>query len=344
MDLQKCGKLIAEKRKKLNLTQKQLGEQVGVSDKAVSKWERGLSFPDIGIVEKLAQTLDLSLSELLGGEEKADVPAQTETLLSELLLLFFREFARRRKRQILIAVSVLVILIPLVGMWAFVVQPVDGTGKTDSVQAQAFPSGNVLSFAVKTRVNPGDFYAFGDAYFSVRLKKAEMKEKLIAQFGAECVHELNSCLIVEQTDSKGRTDFYMLRFRDFSDGEKNYIWTGMRMGLTDGDSGDECIVIPLYLFDDSRINKRENTHIVCGAEYEVCDALYEQDSIPHKETEFSARLFKDFYEKSGWYTAVLQGNILTVQPTADNPCQYGFTVTFLKHSDKNYCTFDWVQP
>ncbi|MBR6780557.1 MAG: helix-turn-helix transcriptional regulator, partial [Clostridia bacterium] len=59
MELKKCGQLIAEQRKQMQWTQKQLGEKVGVSDKAVSKWERGLSFPDVAIVEKLAEVLQL---------------------------------------------------------------------------------------------------------------------------------------------------------------------------------------------------------------------------------------------------------------------------------------------
>ena len=54
MDNQKFGKFIKELRKKSNMTQKELGEKLNVTDKAVSKWERGLSFPDITIINSLA--------------------------------------------------------------------------------------------------------------------------------------------------------------------------------------------------------------------------------------------------------------------------------------------------
>ena len=50
MDLIKIGKYIAEKRKALGLTQKQLAEKLNMSDKSVSKWERALSMPDINIL------------------------------------------------------------------------------------------------------------------------------------------------------------------------------------------------------------------------------------------------------------------------------------------------------
>ena len=53
MNNEKTGALIAELRKEKGLTQEQLGEQVFVSGKAVSKWERGLSFPSVDVLEKL---------------------------------------------------------------------------------------------------------------------------------------------------------------------------------------------------------------------------------------------------------------------------------------------------
>lgn len=50
MDNQKFGRFIRDLRKKANMTQKELGEKLNVTDKAVSKWERGLGFPDISII------------------------------------------------------------------------------------------------------------------------------------------------------------------------------------------------------------------------------------------------------------------------------------------------------
>ena len=58
MDNNKVGKFIASLRKEKGLTQQQLGDKLFVTDKAVSKWERGLSFPDITILQKLALILD----------------------------------------------------------------------------------------------------------------------------------------------------------------------------------------------------------------------------------------------------------------------------------------------
>lgn len=67
MDAGKTGKFIAEKRKAMNMTQNELAEKLHITDKAVSKWERGLSFPDISILIPLAEILNISLYDLLKG-------------------------------------------------------------------------------------------------------------------------------------------------------------------------------------------------------------------------------------------------------------------------------------
>lgn len=67
MDLQKVGKFIAERRKLKKLTQDKLGEKIGVNGKTISKWERGVNAPDISVLNKLSEILDVNVSELLDG-------------------------------------------------------------------------------------------------------------------------------------------------------------------------------------------------------------------------------------------------------------------------------------
>ena len=69
MDAEKIGKFICEKRKNLNMTQKDLSSKLHITDKAVSKWERGLSFPDITILIPLCEILNVSIYDLLKGED-----------------------------------------------------------------------------------------------------------------------------------------------------------------------------------------------------------------------------------------------------------------------------------
>lgn len=78
MDKQILGNRINEKRKQLGLTQKQLATELNVSDKAVSKWERGLNYPDFELLEKIAQALNISLAELLNIQDTAITAAYKE--------------------------------------------------------------------------------------------------------------------------------------------------------------------------------------------------------------------------------------------------------------------------
>ena len=75
MDAKKTGALIAERRKALGLTQKELAEQLLVSDKAVSKWETGAGYPEVTLLPLLAQALGITVDELLAGGVRADAPA-----------------------------------------------------------------------------------------------------------------------------------------------------------------------------------------------------------------------------------------------------------------------------
>lgn len=72
LNQEKIGKFIAERRKAQDLTQKQLAEQLNVSDKAVSKWETGRSMPDNSILFELCQVLGINVNELLSGEKLSD--------------------------------------------------------------------------------------------------------------------------------------------------------------------------------------------------------------------------------------------------------------------------------
>ena len=66
------GKFIAQKRKEKNLTQEQLAEKLGVSNKTISKWENGKCMPDYAVVKSLCEELEITVAELMDGEVKED--------------------------------------------------------------------------------------------------------------------------------------------------------------------------------------------------------------------------------------------------------------------------------
>ncbi len=69
MDAKKTGNIISKYRRKKNLTQEELARKLYITSKVVSKWERGLSFPDISVLIPLSEILELSLYDLLKGED-----------------------------------------------------------------------------------------------------------------------------------------------------------------------------------------------------------------------------------------------------------------------------------
>jgi transcriptional regulator with XRE-family HTH domain len=86
MDLIKIGKFISERRKEKKLTQEKLAEKLYITDRAVSKWERGISLPDADKMLDLCNILDINVNELLNGEkiDMKNYEKKTEELLVEL--------------------------------------------------------------------------------------------------------------------------------------------------------------------------------------------------------------------------------------------------------------------
>lgn len=98
MDLIKIGKFIAERRKACKLTQMQLAEQLGITDRAISKWETGRAMPDSSLMLELCQILKITVNDLLSGEviTMNDYNKQQEKHLLEMI-----EHKERSDRQLL---------------------------------------------------------------------------------------------------------------------------------------------------------------------------------------------------------------------------------------------------
>ncbi|MEG2321909.1 MAG: helix-turn-helix transcriptional regulator, partial [Bacilli bacterium] len=108
MDYDKIGKFICLRRKALGYTQEELGLKVGVTNKAVSKWENGLGCPDISILEPLAKILKVNVIELLKGQDYDDnLFSKEET--SNFIIEMFKISNLKTKEKIKKIVSSLII-------------------------------------------------------------------------------------------------------------------------------------------------------------------------------------------------------------------------------------------
>ena len=117
MNYDKIGEFIALKRKEKNLTQAELAKKLGVTDKAVSKWERGLGCPDVSILEILSEELDVSILELLKGREiENEVIKVTEAddYIKDTFKTtknIYNEELKKKISNIIIAISIFIVLI-----------------------------------------------------------------------------------------------------------------------------------------------------------------------------------------------------------------------------------------
>ena len=128
VDPVKTGALIASARKELCMTQKELAKSLHISDRTISKWERGAGFPDVGLLEPLAQALHLNVLDLLHGERTEAETAEaavTETLST------VQQIHRRKRRKIwsLLAQGAAGLLLVwcLSGLFGVILLPADKT-------------------------------------------------------------------------------------------------------------------------------------------------------------------------------------------------------------------------
>lgn len=110
MDQKRTGAFIALNRKKHNYIQKQLGDLLGVSDKSVSKWERGICLPDISLFKPLCEILEIDLNELFIGEY---ITGNDQEILEEHLLpVIYKNMKITKARKIFSIISLF--LVPLI--------------------------------------------------------------------------------------------------------------------------------------------------------------------------------------------------------------------------------------
>lgn len=110
MDQEKIGKFIAECRKEKGLTQEGLAKKLNITKNAVSKWERGLSFPDVSLFKKICAELNISLEELINGEKDNSDNAKEKAMV---LALNEKDKVKKKSFTVLISISIIFIIIML---------------------------------------------------------------------------------------------------------------------------------------------------------------------------------------------------------------------------------------
>ncbi|HCJ09266.1 MAG: helix-turn-helix transcriptional regulator [Lachnospiraceae bacterium] len=138
MDKEKFGHFVSALRKEKGMTQKDFAEKLFLTDKAVSKWERGLSFPDISLLEPIAEILDVTVLELLQGErileEEAVMPVEeVQKMMDESLSISDEEINRKHARSKSIILLCCVIILFCISV-ALNIRNLANNGRTQVLQ------------------------------------------------------------------------------------------------------------------------------------------------------------------------------------------------------------------
>jgi transcriptional regulator with XRE-family HTH domain len=112
MDLNKTGQFISAMRKQKDMTQKELADRIGVTDKAVSRWETGKGFPDVSILKTLSEVLEVSITEIVNGET---VPPEEVAEKADNALIDALSYSKKMSRKVV----GIVMLIFGIGLIAF---------------------------------------------------------------------------------------------------------------------------------------------------------------------------------------------------------------------------------
>ena len=136
MDNAKTGSLITARRKELGLTQKELAEKLHISDRTVSKWERGAGFPDVSLLEPLADTLGFSVLDLIEGERQET--AVTEVTVRSVISAIGHHVRKTTRQQIVTWIAEGFLLV----MSAFILLAIaDSTGLLSQKVSLEYPIG-----------------------------------------------------------------------------------------------------------------------------------------------------------------------------------------------------------
>ena len=113
MDQIKIGEFIAKKRKEKNLTQDQLAQRLGVSNKSVSKWECGRCMPDYSVIELLCKELDVSIAQIFNGND-GNFSSAIEDEKIKSIFNSMRQNEKLNKINKMITIGILLIVIGIV--------------------------------------------------------------------------------------------------------------------------------------------------------------------------------------------------------------------------------------
>ena len=199
MNLEKTGTLISQKRKELGLTQKDLADQLCISDRTVSKWERGVGFPDISLIEPLSDALNLTVLELLHGEEQAtalekDLSARETLQAIEPQI----KLEAHRSRKWIILLTILTILLLISIPWLRV------TAQNHSISTYEISSTEATSITPMILITRQDYF----------LIEALLKNEKVTQYYDQNAYDRGERATIALTEAEASHYLQLIKLED----------------------------------------------------------------------------------------------------------------------------------
>lgn len=334
MDLQKTGSLIYNARKNLNLTQNELGSILGVTGKAVCKWEKGYSFPDVGLLPSLSETLSIPVSSLISGELD-DVPSEKNT--HDLVKISSSQSKKRKRITLAVTVPVAVILVAIIIIMsislAFSSIP-PSAFKASSFSVSAFGSDTIFTADMRCYVGAkGSYGDCGSLVFTHKKKYVPLKDSIIKNAekdGFSC--DASSSLLHKENENK-TVDYFFVKKVDSYYRNVVLLATGMKAHLlspsspSDGEPIVACdFLLPLHLLSDKTL---------------LTPYLFVPSYAEYRTQATSIEEICSFYEKTGYFTVTRSADERSATVVSNSlcavSCSFGFD--YLLHSGISYVRF-----
>jgi len=214
MDYRKTAELIQSARKEKGLTQRELADLLGVTDRAVSKWERAKSFPDVSMLQPLADVLDISVTEILDGERRPQDRTVTAGEAEQAAIRGIDAYVshtRRKSKPLLIALAVLLVILAAVGIYEY---------EEYSQRPVNFQEDELVFADMVYRVNSSEVYRFElQDVFGQELRNQLTEFLRTMPQGKEVRKVPEARAILKHVDLEGLAAFYEDCYYDYRNGK-----------------------------------------------------------------------------------------------------------------------------
>ena len=181
MNVKKVGEFIKQKRKEKKLTQKELAEKLLITDRAISKWERGICCPDISILKELSSILGVSVNELLAGEEieKLEKEKTDDVLINSVKQ--YTSIEKKKNKKLLIITIIFVIF--CMGLVFAMYLTYNQVNKNDNINWHSYSNKKILD----------KFFVALENYDYETIKEMEFESYNTGQVEDTLIEDVNKC-------------------------------------------------------------------------------------------------------------------------------------------------------